>query len=1091
MINDATHEDHENTSFFGGSGKPWGLLHLVGVHFWTPRCCGFSLDNCLALMPIEETPVDEKMMKFWGCERLNGFFNGALTGGGLRRMELEKVELEMKENTQSHAIDEAKIHAALDVETLETKPTKSERAKKGRAKKNAEFKPAKAKMKGANCFIPEKTTKAGQGLQFSRYFTQAGENPYDKIEWNRRDAVITNEHGEKVFEQIGVEIPKAWSMLATNVVVSKYFRGKVGTPEREHSVRQLIGRVADTMTQWGKKDGFFADAEDAKTFNHELTFLLLNQHVAFNSPVWFNVGIETHPQCSACFINAAEDNMASILELAKTEGMLFKHGSGTGSNLSKIRSSKESLAGGGESSGPVSFMKGFDAFAGVIKSGGKTRRAAKMVILDIDHPDIQDFIDCKLKEEKKAWALIDEGYDGSFNGEAYNSIFFQNANHSVRVTDEFMRAVVEDREWSTYEVTTGKPSETFRAKDLMRRIAEGTHVCGDPGMQYDTTINEWHTCKNSDRIYASNPCSEYMFLDNTACNLASLNLMKFTDEYGNFDVHGFRHASDVVLTAMEIIVSNASYPTEQICSNSEDYRPLGLGFANLGALLMDWGLPYDSDGGRDVAGAITGLMCGQAFLTSARIAADRGAFNAYEKNRQPMLNVIRKHRHHVSMIDDSNVPADLMAACRAVWDDALTEGVQNGFRNSQVTVLAPTGTIGFMMDCDTTGVEPDIALVKYKKLVGGGLLKIVNQAIPHALSKLGYNEKEVEEIINYVHERETIEGAPLLKAEHLPIFDCAFKPLNGERTIHYRGHLRMMAAAQPFLSGAISKTVNVPQDASVEDIEKAYIEGWKLGLKALAVYRDGSKRTQPLNTGASKSDTKQPGVKTGLVAGRKKLPAERKSLTHKFSIGGHEGYITAGLFEDGTPGEIFIVMAKEGSTISGLMDSFATAISLALQYGVPAETLIDKFAHTRFEPSGFTQNKKIPMAKSVMDYIFRWLATHFCSPEKQQSYGIQLSPEDMALLQTPETVDAVANDTALTPNTATPTTNEQVSNTLATDHRAIGFSLENATTGKAQGINLAPIHDQDAPSCSGCGSIMVRNGACYKCINCGDTSGCS
>lgn len=920
-------------------------------------------------------------------------------------------------------------------------------------------KPASQEKTPAN----DKTVEIqANGMEFARYYTQKGKHPFDLIEWERRSSAITNESGKVVFEQRDVEIPKTWSMLATNVVVSKYFRGKLGTPEREWSVKQLIRRVADTIHAWGVKDGYFASKEDGEVFHHELTHILVNQLACFNSPVWFNVGLEPHPQCSACFINSVQDSMSSILDLAKTEGMLFKHGSGAGSNLSKIRSSKEYLAGGGTSSGPVSFMKGFDAFAGVIKSGGKTRRAAKMVILNADHPDIELFITCKSDEEKKAWTLIEAGYDGSFNGEAYGSIFFQNANHSVRVTDEFMRAVVEDREWQTHEVTTGNVSQTFRARDLMQKIAESTHICGDPGMQFDTTINDWHTCKTTDRIYASNPCSEYMFLDDTACNLASLNLMKFNDEQGRFDVAGFRHACDVVITAQEILVSNASYPTPKIGENSEDYRPLGLGYANLGALLMNWGMPYDSDVGRDTAGAITALMCGQAYLTSARIAADRGPFNGYAKNRQSMLNVIRKHRHHVSMIDDSHVDSEIMAAARAVWDDALTEGVQYGYRNSQVTVLAPTGTIGFMMDCDTTGVEPDIALVKYKKLVGGGLLKIVNNSVPGALRRMGYSEEENQKIIQYIQDHETIEGAPGLKPEHLPVFDCAFKPMSGERSIHYMGHLRMMAAVQPFLSGAISKTVNVPTEASVDEIMQTYIEGWKLGLKAIAIYRDNSKRTQPLNTGASKSDSAQPGMKA-VAAGhseRRKLPAERQSITHKFSVGGHDGYITVGLFEDGKPGEIFIVMAKEGSTISGLMDSFATSISLALQYGVPMDVLIDKFAHTRFEPSGFTQNKKIPMAKSIMDYIFRWLATHFCDENKQRAIGIQLD--------TPVNAD---HDAGLSVPTIPP--------------------LKTAVSVSVAPNAMAPITKDDAPTCSDCGAIMVRNGACYKCLNCGGTSGCS
>ncbi|MEW5978355.1 MAG: vitamin B12-dependent ribonucleotide reductase [Acidobacteriota bacterium] len=881
-------------------------------------------------------------------------------------------------------------------------------------------------------------TREERLLHFDRFFTKPAIHPFDQIKWDRRKAVITNEKGEVIFEQPDVEVPATWSMMATNVVVSKYFRRSRDGKGRETSVRQLIGRVVDTVSRWGREGGYFASPEEADTFEAELCHLLVEQKASFNSPVWFNCGIEAKPQCSACFINSVEDRMESILELAKTEGMLFKWGSGTGTNLSVIRSSKELLSSGGQASGPVSFMKGYDAFAGVIKSGGKTRRAAKMVILNIDHPDIEEFITCKEEEEKKAWALIEAGYDPSFNGPAYSSIFFQNSNNSVRVTDEFMRAVVENKPWQTRTVTTGEVMDTYPARDLMRKMAQSAHVCGDPGIQFDSTVNDWHTCSNTARINASNPCSEYMFLDDTACNLASLNLMKFRKPDGHLDVEAFRHACRVMITAQEILVDNASYPTRSIEKNSHLFRPLGLGYANLGALLMSLGLPYDSEGGRAYAAAITALMCGEAYHASAQIAGDSGPFAEFPLNREPMLRVIRKHRTAAGKINGAYVPPDLYTAAQKAWTDALAEGERFGYRNSQVTVLAPTGTIGFMMDCDTTGVEPDIALIKYKKLVGGGLLKIVNQTVPEALRHLKYSEAEVNEIIKYIDENETIEGAPSLKEEHLPVFDCAFKPLNGVRTIHYAGHLKMMSAVQPFLSGAISKTVNMPEDSTVEDIEQAYIEAWRLGLKALAIYRDGSKRSQPLNTSLKETKKVEPGKPV-----RKRLPDERQSITHKFSVAGHDGYLTVGMYDDGTPGEIFVRMAKQGSVVSGLMDTVATAISVALQYGVPLKVLVDKFSHSRFEPSGFTNNPQIPIAKSIVDYIFRWLGQKFLSSEEQPA------PEpDAAMLPGPAA--------------AIEAQERQVFQTQA-----------------------------DAPPCPDCGSIMVRNGACYKCLNCGSTSGCS
>jgi ribonucleoside-diphosphate reductase alpha chain len=1275
------------------------------------------------------------------------------------------------------------------------------------------------------------------GLTFRRHFTRAGRHPYDEITWELRSAVINDERGQPVFEQHGIEVPSAWSQTATNIVASKYFRGQLGAADRERSVRGLISRVVDTIRSWGEAQGYFATPEDLQAFAEELAHLLVQQKAAFNSPVWFNVGIEKHPQSSACFINAVQDTMESILGLARTEGMLFKFGSGTGSNLSNIRSSKEPLAGGGTASGPVSFMRGYDAFAGVIKSGGKTRRAAKMVILNSDHPDVVEFIHCKADEEKKAWALIDAGYDGAFNvrGGAYDSVFFQNANHSVRVTDEFMRAVLEDREWQTRYVLSGEPCETFRARDLMKMMADAAWQCGDPGIQYDTTVNDWHTCPNTARINASNPCvtgdtlvataegwrridslvgrtarvigldgsphvvtrvfptgrkpvfrlrtragyevritadhrvwtvdrgdvavrdlrpgdalqlqgpgfgrralgerlalavgvavgdgcltrshasgrvqeivtltmaaeergvldriagvlneakaerravgavgnpgpvhvtargtgsrlsfssqavvglfkdlavldegshrkrltpaafeldraslagllrglftadgtvanygaksqyvsldstslellrqvqvlllgfgikaklyterrggedaaalpdgrggtraypvrevhslrisrtsrfvfereigfdpaspkaaalravneqfgayqdemadevasveplgeedvfdlteestehfvanglavhncSEYMFLDDTACNLASLNLMKFVGEDGEFDVEGFRAACRTLITAQEILVDNSSYPTPAIDRNSHDFRPLGLGYANLGVLLMDRGLPYDSDEGRAYAGAVTALMHGEAYAQSARLASAMGPFAGHAKNAEPMLRVIDKHRKHAHMIDASLVPRALLQASLDVWDEAYALGAQHGYRNSQVTVLAPTGTIGFMMDCDTTGIEPDIALVKYKKLVGGGVIKIVNQSVPGVLRKLGYTPIQVEDILRYVDEREMIEGAPHLRSEHLAIFDCAFPPRDGKRSIHWMGHIKMMAAVQPFLSGAISKTVNMPTDATPEDIQEAYVEGWKLGLKAIAVYRDGCKRSQPLST--SKEETKgtseAPAAAAAVPAAegrpaRRKLPDERHAITHKFQIAGHEGYITVGMYEDGKPGEIFLVMAKEGSTISGLMDAFATSISMALQYGVPLEALVEKFSHVRFEPSGFTKNPEIPYAKSITDYIFRWLASKFLSAEHQEAVGVQHS------------------ETSLRPHSG------PVTPVAGQSDRAPGAPAPGAAM-RAQ---------SDAPPCHYCGSIMIRNGSCYRCGNCGSTSGCS
>jgi ribonucleoside-diphosphate reductase alpha chain len=926
------------------------------------------------------------------------------------------------------------------------------------------------------------------GLAVERYFTRAGVDPLNEVEWELRDAVISGADGKVYFEQRQVEFPKSWSQTATNVVVQKYFRGTLGTPERERSVKQMVSRVADTIFGWGKEDGYFKSDEDAHAFRDELLHLLVQQKMAFNSPVWFNVGVEEEPQCSACFINSVSDSMGSILDLAKTEGMLFKYGSGAGSNLSSLRSSQENLNGGGTASGPVSFMKGFDSFAGAIKSGGKTRRAAKMVILNVEHPDVVDFIDCKAVEEKKAWALIDAGYDGGFNvvGGAYDSVSYQNANHSVRVTDDFMMAVQKDGEWKTRAVLDGRVVGTFKARDVMRKMADAAWVCGDPGIQYDTTVNDWHPCINTARINASNPCSEYMFLDDSACNLASLNLRKFQRADGELDLEAFRRAVQVTTTAMEIIVDNSRYPTQKIAENSWAFRPLGLGFANLGALLMSRGLPYDGDSGRAYAAAITALMCGEAYRTSARISADAtGPFKGYDENEAPFLRVMRKHRAAVDRIDGTYVPGDLTQAAKDAWDDAIATGQKYGFRNGQTTVLAPTGTIAFLMDCDTTGVEPDIALVKYKRLVGGGMLKIVNHTVPEALAKLGYDEKQVEAIVAHINARDTIEGAPHLKDEHLPVFDCAFRSSNGERSIHYMGHIRMMAACQPFLSGAISKTVNLPNDCTVEDIEDAYIQAWKMGLKAIAVYRDGCKRTQPLSTSLKQATTngtaqvevdpltqlskderllvealrakklRKPGPP---MAVRHKLPDERASFTHKFSIGGHEGYITVGMYLDGTPGEIFVRMAKEGSVIAGLMDSFATAISLALQHGVPLQILIEKFKGTRFEPAGFTGNQEIPIATSIMDYLFRWLSLRF--------------PTDGSVVERHPAAREAQLDLPRVP-------------LLAKDLVAKVDSIPVEVKDRAW------VQETDAPPCHECGTLMVRNGACHKCPNCGSTSGCS
>jgi len=902
-----------------------------------------------------------------------------------------------------------------------------------------------------------------KGLRFGRFFTPPGSHAYDLVEWERRTAAITGEKGQVIFEQKDVEVPRSWSQLAINVVAQKYFRGAPGSPERETSVRQIIDRVVETLARWGREGGYFAGEEDAQNWSEELRFLLVTQHASFNSPVWFNIGVPGRAQqASACFINSVNDSMESILDLAKTEGMLFKFGSGTGTNLSVLRSSKEQLSGGGTASGPVSFMKGYDSFAGSIKSGGTTRRAAKMVILNADHPDVMDFIHSKADEEKKAWALIEAGYNAGFNvpGGAYDSVQFQNANHSVRVTDDFMRAVIDDKDWETKAVVGGRTVDTYKARDLWKEIADAAWICGDPGLQFDSTIQDWNVVSNTGRINATNPCSEFVFLDDTACNLLSLNLMKFQTEQGTFDVERFERAVDITFTGQEILVSNASYPTPAIQKNSEALRPLGLGYANIGALLMSMGLAYDSDEGRRFAAAITSIMTGRAFAQSARMAQVKGPFSEYAKNREPMLRVMEKHRAAAYQLTSSPEAADVVRGARESWDEALKLGRAHGYRNAQATVLAPTGTIGLMMDCDTTGIEPDLALVKYKKLVGGGLLKIVNTTVPAALRKLGYDEIKVKEIVEYIDENDTIEGAPHLQDEHLKVFDCAFKPVKGSRSIAPMGHVRMMAAVQPFISGSMSKTVNLPTEATVEEIQQTYMESWKLGLKCIAIYRDGCKRSQPLSTSLDKEKTKDV-IEGEPKAVRHKLPDERKAVTHKFDIAGHEGYLTVGLYEDGSPGELFVTMAKEGSTISGLMDAFATQTSYALQFGVPLKFMVDKFSHMRFEPSGFTKNKEIPIAKSIVDYIFRWMASHFLPVEDQDEVGIIRRDDPPAQVADPK-----------------PT--EPEFKVIATPKTTNGISTQ-----KIAFVNT------DAPACPDCGSITVRSGSCYKCLNCGATTGCS
>jgi len=1005
-------------------------------------------------------------------------------------------------------------------------------------------------------------SKKARSFAISRVFSNARIKPFDQIEWDKRTAEITDDSGKVIFKQENVEVPKFWSQLATKVVVSKYFYGEQNTPERETSVKQLMHRVCRTIADWGVRDGYF-NAVDGEIFYEELLWLCVNQYGAFNSPVWFNVGLysqygvgknsalgnwfynrETgkaeraktqyeYPQGSACFIQQVEDNMEDIMRLAYSEAMLFKYGSGTGTDLSPIRSSKEKLSGGGRPSGPLSFLKVYDQVANVVKSGGKTRRAAKMNTLKDWHGDIEDFIDCKQREEKKAWALIEQGYSGSYNGDAYGSVMYQNENLSVRASDEFMQAALDGKEWWTRAVTTGKPLEKKDAKTLLTKIAEGTWICGDPGMQYDGAIQKWHTCKGTEPIHSTNPCSEYVFLNNTACNLASLNLMKFKREDGSFDVDRYKAAIRIYITAQEIVVDNASYPTAEIAENSHIFRTLGLGYANLGSLIMSYGLPYDSNEGRALSGALTAILTGHSYETSAEIASVVGAFNGYKDSRctgvkktvakdnvDSMLGVIDLHRRSVEEIQASEDFHYLKQEARSCWERALTAGREHGYRNAQVTVLAPTGTIAFLMDCDTTGIEPDIALVKYKLLAGGGMLKIVNRTVPEGLTRLGYSEAERAKIIAHVEKHDTIEDVTIdgqvvasgLKKEHLPVFDCAFRAAKGDRSIHYLAHLKMMGAAQPFISGAISKTVNLPNECSVEDIMDAYIQAWKMGLKCVAIYRDGSKRSQPLNTSktnegggpkvagaeleAAKAKVAELEAEVGKLRNevgrviRRRLPETRIAMTHKFDIAGHEGYLTVGLFEDHQPGELFITMAKEGSTIGGLMDSIGTLTSMSLQYGVPLEALVKKFAHQRFEPSGFTKNPDIRNASSIIDYVFRWMAIQFIPGYREANSPKKDQPE----LAMPGLVEEMKKAVNRPVPELLPMSEET---DLLTKNRASGGNgngngRHHHSEHVVHSLSQAIAHFQlDAPTCPNCGHVTVRNGACYKCLNCGESLGCS
>jgi len=1009
---------------------------------------------------------------------------------------------------------------------------------------------------------PQPKTAAGalgsKGLKMEHFFSTPGVHPFEQLQWEIRSAKITDDSGQVIFEQDNIEVPASWSQLATKVVASKYFYGDIETGQREHSVKQLVHRVCKTIADRGRKDGYFASDQDAEIFYNELTWLCVNQYGAFNSPAWFNVGLldvygiagskhnfrwdpqrneavacensYEYPQASACFIQSVKDSMEDIMRLATSEAMLFKHGSGTGTDLSTLRSSQEKLSGGGKPSGPLSFMRVYDQIAAVIKSGGKTRRAAKMQSLKVSHPDIKEFITCKTEEEKKAWALIEAGYDGDHNNQAYNSVMFQNSNLSVRVTDEFMQSVEKDDTWATYAVTTGQKLGEHSARELMRLIAEGTRICGDPGLQYHSTINRWHTCPNSGPINASNPCSEYMFIDDSACNLASLNLMRFRRDDGSFDVENFKKAVRIFIIAQEILVDNGSYPDKAIAVNSHRFRPLGLGYANLGSLIMSLAFAYDSDQARVLAAAISAIMTGTAYAASSEIASIKGPFEEFGKNTDAMLKVINTHRQHAYDIPESYCPDYLRNAAKDAWDQALDAGTKVGFRNAQATVLAPTGTIGFMMDCDTTGIEPDIALVKYKLLAGGGMLKLVNKTVPMALERLGYGIEDIKSICDYIDKNETIEGTEKLADDHLPIFDCAFKPRNGKRCIHYAAHLKMMAAVQPFISGAISKTINMPKESSTEDITAAYMEGWKLGLKAVAIYRDGSKKLQPVSTKKHR-EAKAKAAADGSAPARpfrRRLPDTRQSITHKFSVTGHEGYLTVGLYEDGQPGELFITMAKEGSTVGGLMDVIGTCTSMALQYGVPLITLVDKFRHARFEPAGMTSNRDIPFAKSLIDYIFCWLGCQFIpgyADKNIPNRAAAATPESKTTTTARELVEktkdlaqkiaeakagakvkAEAIIQAKADSSASKQATKQSVPALvdrftdpASRISALVGSVVAETSGPFQAeakvieqFNAQFEHfGDDAPACDICGSITVRNGTCYKCFNCGNSMGCS
>ena len=935
------------------------------------------------------------------------------------------------------------------------------------------------------------STPSADGVTIARRFTEPGTHPFDAVEWEIRDAVI-GDPNDPAFEQRGVEFPASWSQNATNIVAQKYFRGRLGSDERESSVRQMVGRVSGTITGWGRDGGYFASDEDADAFEAELTHILLHQVAAFNSPVWFNVGFEESPQCSACFILSVEDTMESILDWNTKEGKIFRGGSGSGINLSNIRGSMEHLSKGGTASGPVSFMRGADSWAGTIKSGGKTRRAAKMVVLDVDHPDVIDFIWCKAREEEKAAALRDAGFDMSIDGEGFTSIQYQNANNSVRVSDEFMDRAERGEDWQTTARADGAPVETYEAADVLRQIADAAWRCADPGVQYDTTINNWHTCPNSGRINASNPCSEYMHVDDSACNLASLNLMKFRRDDGTFDTETFEHAVDVMILAQEIVVGPSSYPTEQIGANARAFRQLGLGYANLGALLMSDGLPYDSDEGRAMAGAITALMTGRAYRKSAEVAAAVGPYERFAENGDPHLHVMRMHRDSAYGLSDSLVEERLLGAARRAWDEAVQLGQAHGYRNAQATVLAPTGTISFLMDCDTTGIEPDFSLVKFKELVGGGQMTIVNRTVPQALETLGYTREQIDQIEAHVNEAGSIIGAPGLAEEHLPVFDVAV----GNRAISHMGHIKMMAAAQPFISGAISKTVNLPSEATVEDVADAYLQGWKLGLKALAIYRDGSKTAQALRTeaqDAKDSDAEEAAATPEPRPLRRRMPRERMSITHKFSIAGHEGYITAGMYEDGSVGEIFLTdIGKEGSTLRGMMNAFATSISIALQYGVPLETLVRKFSYMRFDPEGITTNPEIPFAKSMPDYIMRWLASRFLDVDLQEELGI-LTPEVRARKSEQEAL--MRGDTSGPPNGGTNGGNGHTGN----GGTAAEPEIQQPGTTRAAAEAMTdepPVHPAQlsgfdlGPACGQCGGMMQRTGSCYTCSSCGNNTGC-